>query len=115
MEDAVDPGTTRQLCCVDLVAGALYAFVKVHRELLNHPEEEQTPMNLCVCLPAIHPSLHSLEQSLCLARRIVWSEVLVLLHLLLDGEQLTLQLGSQSRQGVSDVVGQLLCRSEGRG
>lgn len=55
---------------------------------------------------------YSLEQSLGLAGRIVRSEVLVLLHLLLYGEELTLQLGPQAWQGVPDVVGQLLCRSK---
>lgn len=55
-----------------------------------------------------------LQQSLGLAARVIRSEVLVLLHLLFDGQKLTLQLGPQIRQGVPDVVGQLLCRSKVR-
>lgn len=47
MEDAVDPGTARQLCRVDLVPGALYTFLKVHRELLNHPAGKQITVHAC--------------------------------------------------------------------
>lgn len=54
--------------------------------------------------------MHSLQQSLGLARWIIWTEVLVLLHLLLQGEELTLQLTAQTRKGIPDVVGQLLER-----
>lgn len=57
---------------------------------------------------------HSLQQSLGLACRVIWTEVLVLLHLLLQGEELTLQLTAQTRQGVSDVVGQLLETDKGK-
>lgn len=52
--------------------------------------------------------MHSLQQGLGLACWVIWTEVLVLLDLLLQGEQLTLQLTAQTRQGVPDVVGQLL-------
>lgn len=52
--------------------------------------------------------VHSLQQGLGLACWVIWTEVLVLLHLLLQGEELTLQLTAQTRQGVPDVVGQLL-------
>ncbi len=70
---------------------------------------------VCICRNCLSFNcVYSLEQSLGLARRIVRSEVLVLLHLLLYGEQLTLQLGPQTRQGVPDVVGQLLCGSKVR-
>lgn len=54
--------------------------------------------------------MHSLQQSLGLACWIIWTEVLVLLHLLLQGEELTLQLTAQTRKGIPDVVGQLLER-----
>lgn len=49
-----------------------------------------------------------LQQGLGLARRVIRSEVLVLIHLLLNGQQLALQLVPKSRQCVPDVVGQLL-------
>ena len=58
--------------------------------------------------------MHSLQQGLGLACRVIWTEVLVLLDLLLQGEQLTLQLTAQARQGVPDVVGQLLQMDRGR-
>lgn len=50
----------------------------------------------------------SLQQGLGLARWVVRTEVLVLVHLLLDGQQLALQLVAQAGQCVSDVVCQLL-------
>lgn len=52
--------------------------------------------------------MHSLQQGLGLACRVIWTEVLVLLHLLLQREELTLQLTAQTRESVPDVVGQLL-------
>lgn len=52
--------------------------------------------------------MHSLQQGLGLAGWIVWMIVLELLHLLLQGQELTLQLTAQPRQRVPDVVGQLL-------
>ena len=52
--------------------------------------------------------MHSLQQGLGLACRVIWTEVLIFLHLLLQGEELTLQLTAQTRQGVPDVIGQLL-------
>lgn len=52
--------------------------------------------------------MHSLQQSLGLACWVVWTEVLVFLHLLLQGKELTLQFTAQTRQGIPDVVGQLL-------
>lgn len=52
--------------------------------------------------------MHSLQQGLGLACWVVWTEVLVFLHLLLQGEELTLQFTAQTRQGIPDVVGQLL-------
>ncbi len=55
-----------------------------------------------------HIQMHSLQQGLGLACRVIWTEVLVLIHLLLHGEELTLQLTAQPRQGIPDVVGQLL-------
>lgn len=53
---------------------------------------------------------HSLQEGLGLACGVVGAEVLVLLHLLLQGEELALQLIAQTRQGVPNVVGQLLER-----
>lgn len=50
----------------------------------------------------------SLQQGLGLASRVIRAEVLVLLHLLLNGQQLALQLVPQPRQCVPDVVRQLL-------
>ena len=38
--------------------------------------------------------------------------MLILLHLLFNGQQLALQLGAQSWQSVSDVIGQLLMTSD---
>lgn len=52
--------------------------------------------------------MHSLQQGLGLACWVVWTEVLVFLHLLLQGKELTLQFTAQTRQGIPDVVGQLL-------
>lgn len=52
--------------------------------------------------------MHSLQQGLGLACWVVWTEVLVFLHLLLQREELTLQFTAQTRQGIPDVVGQLL-------
>lgn len=52
--------------------------------------------------------LHSLQQGLGLACRVVGTEVLVFLHFLLQREQLTLEFAAQTRQRVPDVVGQLL-------
>lgn len=49
-----------------------------------------------------------LQQGLGLARRVIRSEVLVLIHLFLNGQQLALQLVPKSGQCVPDVVGQLL-------
>ena len=57
--------------------------------------------------------MHSLQQGLGLACRVIWTEVLILLHFLLKGEELTLQLTAQTRQGVSDVIGQLLEKDRG--
>lgn len=51
---------------------------------------------------------HILQQGLGLARGVIGPEVLVLLHLLLQGQQLALQLAAQGWQRLSDVVGQLL-------
>lgn len=53
-------------------------------------------------------SVDSLQQCLGLARGVVWEEVLVLLHFLLDGQQLALQLVAQRGQRVPDMIGQLL-------
>lgn len=50
----------------------------------------------------------SLKQGLGLAAWVVRAEVLVFIHLFLDGQQLALQLVAKSGQGVPDVVGQLL-------
>ena len=50
----------------------------------------------------------SLQQSLGLARWVIRAEVLVLLHLLLNGQQLALKLVPQPWQRVPDVVCQLL-------
>ena len=50
----------------------------------------------------------SLQQSLGLACWVIGAEVLVLLHLLLNGQQLALQLVPQPGQCVPDVVCQLL-------
>jgi len=55
---------------------------------------------------------HSLKQSFGLASRVIGAKVLILLHLLLNGEKLALQLVPQPRQGVTDVVGQLLYRKK---
>lgn len=52
--------------------------------------------------------MHSLQQGLGFACWVIWTEVLVLLDLLLQREELTLQLTAQTREGVPDVVGQLL-------
>lgn len=52
--------------------------------------------------------MNSLQQGLGLACWVVWTEVLVFLHLLLQGKELTLQFTAQTRQGIPDVVGQLL-------
>lgn len=52
--------------------------------------------------------MHLLQQGLGLACWVIWTEVLVFLHLLLQGEELALQFTAQTRQGISDVVGQLL-------
>lgn len=49
-----------------------------------------------------------LQQGLGLASRVIRSEVLVLLHLLLNGQQLALQFVPKPRQCVPDVIGQLL-------
>lgn len=49
-----------------------------------------------------------LQQGLGLARWVVRSEVLVLVHLLLNGQQLALQFVPKPWQCVPDVVGQLL-------
>lgn len=49
-----------------------------------------------------------LQQGLGLARWVIRSEVLVLVHLFLNRQQLALQLVPKSRQCVPDVVGQLL-------
>lgn len=57
--------------------------------------------------------MHSLQQGLGLPCWVIWTKVLVLLHLLLQGEELTLQLTAQTRQGVPDVVGQLLETNRG--
>lgn len=51
---------------------------------------------------------HLLKQSFGLASRVIRAKVLVFLHLLLNGEKLALELVAQPRQGVTDVVGQLL-------
>lgn len=51
---------------------------------------------------------HVLQQSFGLACGVIGPEVLVLLHLLLQGQQLALQLAAQGRQRFPDVVGQLL-------
>lgn len=58
--------------------------------------------------------LYSLQQGLGLACGVVGTEVLVLLHLFLQGEDLALQLTAQPRQSVPDVVGQLLRRERER-
>lgn len=60
-----------------------------------------------------HIQMHSLQQGLGLPCWVIWTKVLVLLHLLLQGEELTLQLTAQTRQGVPDVVGQLLETNRG--
>lgn len=92
MKDAVDACTARQLGRVDLVARTFYALFKVHRELLHHPANTHTlitqtstrgPSDRCI-------AVHSLQQSLGLAGRVVGPEVFVLLHLLLNRQQLTL-------------------------
>ena len=51
---------------------------------------------------------YSLHHCLGLAGGVVGSEVLVLLHLLLHGEHLRLELVTHCRECVADVVGQLL-------
>lgn len=56
----------------------------------------------------------SLQQGLGLACWVIRSEVLVLLHLLLEGQQLALQLAPQGWQGLPDVVGQLLYEERGQ-
>lgn len=53
-------------------------------------------------------NMHILQQSFGLASGIVRSEVLILLHLLLQGQQLALQLAAQGWQRLPDVIGQLL-------
>ena len=40
MKDAVDPSTSRQLICVYLITWTFNTLLKVHRELLHHPEEK---------------------------------------------------------------------------
>ena len=57
--------------------------------------------------------MHSLQQGLGLALGVIWTEVLVLRHLLLQAEVLALQLAAQSRQRVPDVVRQLLAPGGG--
>lgn len=52
--------------------------------------------------------VHSLQQGLGLACWVIWTKVLVFLHLLLQREELTLKLTAQTRQGIPDVVSQLL-------
>ena len=51
---------------------------------------------------------HVLQQGFGFASGVIGPEVLVLLHLLLQGQQLALQLAPQGWQGLPDVVGQLL-------
>lgn len=51
---------------------------------------------------------HLLQQSFGLPGRIIRTEVLVLIHLFLNGEKLALEFVSQAWQGVSDVICQLL-------
>lgn len=51
---------------------------------------------------------HVLQQGFGFARGVVGPEVLVLLHFLLQRQQLALQLAAQGWQGLPDVVGQLL-------
>lgn len=113
MEDAIDSGATGQLGGVDLVSGSFYTLLKVHRELLHHPAQTQMGVNqqYLYIFTSYYPyfkRVDSLQQSFGLTRRIIRSEVLVLLHLLLYGEELTLQFGSQTRESVTDVVGELL-------
>lgn len=68
----------------------------------------------CICCIFMRCHLHySLQQGLGLPCWVIWTEVLILLHLLLQREELTLQLTAQTRQGVPDVVGQLLKSDSG--
>ena len=57
---------------------------------------------------AVNDKPYSLHHCLGLAGGVVGSEVLVLLHLLLHGEHLRLELVTHCRECVADVVGQLL-------
>ena len=48
----------------------------------------------------------SREHGLSFSGRVIRLELLVLIHFLLHGQHLSLQLGAQGRQSVTDVVGQ---------
>jgi len=55
--------------------------------------------------------VNSLHHGFCLAGRIVRPEILELLHILFHCQQLRLKLVAETRQCVSDVVGELLIQS----
>lgn len=111
MEDAVDPSSSRQLIGVNLVSRAFNAFLKVHSKLLDHPERKPRAWSRTVHWAVLSREGHwghSLKQSFGLASRVIRAKVLVLLHLLLNGEELALELVPQPWQSVTDVIGQLL-------
>jgi len=63
--------------------------------------------SVCVCV-CVCVCVYWLQQGLGLAVGVVRAEVLVLLHLLLQGQQLALHLAAQRGQRVPDVVCELL-------
>lgn len=114
MEDPVNAGSTGQFVSVDLVSRTFDALLEVNCKLLDHPvwgrgawSEEALEGGRGWSSSALETG-DLLQQGLGLACWVVRSEVLVLIHLLLNGQQLALQFVPKPRQCVTDVVGQLL-------
>ena len=57
-----------------------------------------------------HTHTHTREHSLGLDSRVVWTKPLKLLHFLLHGEHLSLELGPQRGERVPNVIGQRLIK-----
>ena len=87
--------------------------VGLHHLLAFTTAKKGSTKQRILMLTSIVYLVHSLQQGLGLALGVIWTEVLVLRHLLLQAEVLALQLAAQSRQRVPDVVGQLLAPGGG--
>ncbi len=108
VEEPVDLGAARQLQGVDGGGtAALDGALKVLLESLDTPAEENVKCEKRWGGDA-RVVQHSLEHGLCLDGWVVRPEVLVLLHLLLQGEVHLLQSVPQPGEGLADVVRQLL-------